>query len=99
MCILVYLQDEATLKLTYATENCHLAPIRNTTISKLEPGAAVYGVLLRKQILRENNFRFDKIYHWADSPTVLQWLQSADRKQQVFVANRAAEILENYSLD
>ena len=29
----------------------------------------------------------------------MQWLQAADKKQQVFVANRAAEILENSSMD
>ncbi|XP_075265624.1 uncharacterized protein LOC142357685 [Convolutriloba macropyga] len=30
---------------------------------------------------------------------VLQWLQSAHKRQQVFVANRAAKILENSSMD
>ena len=43
--------------------------------------------------------RIEKIYHWTNSSTVLQWLQSAHKKQQVFVANRAAEILENSSID
>ena len=42
---------------------------------------------------------FKKIFHWTDSSTVLQWLQAAHKKQQVFVANRAAEILENSSMD
>ena len=61
--------------------------------------AAVNGVRLRKQILDEHDVRIDKIYHWSNSSTVLQWLQSAHKKQQVFVANRAAEILENSSMD
>ena len=69
------------------------------TIPKLELQAAVYGVRLRKQILNEHDVRIDKIYHWTDSSTVLQWLQAAHKKQQVFVANRAAEILENSSMD
>ena len=43
--------------------------------------------------------RIDNIFHWTDSSTVLQWLQSAHKKQQVFVANRATEILENSSMD
>ena len=30
---------------------------------------------------------------------MLEWLQSAHKQQQVFVANRAAEILENSSID
>ena len=58
--------------------------------------AAVYGVRLRRPIMRKHDVKIFKIYHWTDSSTVLQWLQSAHKKQQVFVANRAAEILENY---
>ena len=99
MCIVAYLQDEATLRLTYMIGKCRLAPIRHMTIPKLELPAAVYGIRLRKQILNEHDVRIEKIYHWVDSSSVLQWLQAAHKKQQVFVANRAAEILENSSMD
>ena len=57
--------------------------------------AAFYGVGLRKQILNEH-VKIDKIYHWTNSSTVQEWLQAAHKKQQVFVANRAAEILETH---
>ena len=93
-----YLQDETTLKLTYVTGKCWVAPIRHTTIPKLELQAAVYGVRLKRQIVREHDVKIDKVYLWTDSSTVLQWLQSAHKKQQVFVANRAAEILESSSM-
>ena len=99
MCIVAYLQDEATLKLTYIIGKCRVAPDRHMTIPKLELQAAVHGVRLRKQILNGHDVRIDKIYHWTDSSTVLQWLQAAHKKQQVFVANIAAEILENSSMD
>ena len=99
MCIVVYLQDIATLKLTYVIGKCRVAPIRHMTIPKLELQAAAYGVCLRKQILNEHDVKIDKIFHWTDSSTVLQWLQAAHKKQQVIVANRAAEILENSSMD
>ena len=91
MCILVYNQDEATLKLTYVIGKNSVAHIRHMTTPKLELQAAVYGVRLRKQILSEHDVRIDKTYHWNDSSTVLQWLQAAHEKQQVFVANRAAD--------
>ena len=99
MCIVEYLQEEAALKLTSQIGKCRVAPIKHMTIPKLELQAAVYGVRLRKQILSEHDVRIDKIYHWTDSSTVLRWLQAAHKKQQVFVANRAAEILENSSTD
>ena len=69
--------------------------MRHTMVPKLEPQAAVYGVRLRRQILSEHNVKIVKVYHWIDSYTVLQWLHSGYKKQQVFVANIAAEILES----
>ena len=75
MCIVAYLQDEATLKHTIVIGKCPVAPIRNTTIPKLELQDAVYGVCLRKHILRELDVKVDKTYLWTDSSTVLQWLQ------------------------
>ena len=96
MCIVAYLQDEAT---TYVIGKCRVAPIRHMTIPKLELQAANYGVRLRKQILNEHDVKIDKTFHRTDSSMVVQWLQAAHKKQQVFVANRAAEVLENSSMD
>ena len=79
MCIVAYLQDEATLKLTYVIGKCRVAPIRHMTVPKLELQAAVYWVRLRKQILNEHDVKIDNIYHWTDSSTVLQWLQAAHK--------------------
>ena len=75
-----------------------MAPIRHMTKPKLELQAAVYGIRLREQILNKHDVRIEKIYHWTNSSTALQWLQAAHKKQQVFVANRAAEILEKSSM-
>ena len=99
MCIVANLRDKATLKLTYVIGKFFVASIRHKTIPQLELQAAVYGVRLRRPILREHDARIDKIFHWTDSSTVLMCLQSAHKKQQMFVANRAAEILENSSMD
>ena len=99
MCIVAYLKDEASLRLTYVIGKGCVALIRHMTIPKLELQAAVYGVRLRKQILSKHDVRIDKIYHWTDSSTALPRKQSAHRKQHLFVASRAAEILENSLMD
>ena len=39
-------------------------------------------VRLRKHIRNEHDVKIDKIFHWSDSSTVLQWLQAAHKKQQ-----------------
>ena len=61
--------------------------------------AAVFGVRLRELILEEHDIEIDRTVHWTDSTTVLQWLHSANKKQQVFLANRVAEILGSSTID
>ena len=68
-------------------------------IVQVRSQAAVYRVRFRKQFLNKPDIRNDKIYHWTDSSTISQWLQAADMKEQMFVANRATEILEKSSID
>ena len=87
-CIVAYLQKQASSKLTHVIGKSVVAPIRHTTAPELELQAVVYGVPLSIQILREHDVKIDKIYHWTDSSTVLQWLQSAHKKQQEFVAKK-----------
>ena len=58
--IVTYLQDKETLELLYVIGICSVAPIRHTTIPKLEFKALVYGVSLRRQILREHDAKNDK---------------------------------------
>ena len=75
--IMAYLQDEATLRLTYVIGKSRVESIRHMTIPKLELKATVYGVRLRKQILSGHDVRINKIYHWTDSSSILQWLEAA----------------------
>ena len=50
-------------------------------------------------IVEEHDLLIDSVTHWTDFITVLHWLHSADRKQKVIVANRAAEKLEASTID
>ena len=68
--------------------------MRHLSIPRLELQAAVMAVRLRNQIVKEHEMKISSCSFWSDSTTVLQWIHSSHRKQQVFVANRVAEILD-----
>ena len=51
-------------------------------------------VRLKEQIVKEHESKIQSCNFWTDSTTVLQWIHSSHHKQQVFVANRVAEILD-----
>ena len=72
MCIVAYLQDEATLQLTYIIGKCRVAPIRHMTIPKLELQAAVYGIRLRKhsQWAWCQNWKNISLDRFINGPTV-----------------------------
>ena len=73
------------------------APIKELSIPRLKLQAALHSVRLRTLIVQEHNLHIGSVTHWIDTVTVLQWSYSADKN--VFVANRAAEILENSTID
>ena len=101
MCIVAYLRGELEdgIEVSFVLGKCRIAPIKQLSIPRLELQAALYSVRLRKLIIQEHDLPINGVTHWTDSVTVLQWLNSANKKQNVFVANRAAEILENSSID
>ena len=70
-----------------------IGPMRHLSIPQLELQAAVMVVKLKEQIVKENEMKINSCSFWLDSTTVLQWIHSSHPKQQVFVANRVAEIL------
>ena len=59
---------------------------------RLEQQAALYPVRLRQLNIQEHDLPFNSVTHWTDSVTVLKRLNSADKRQNVFAANRVAEI-------
>ena len=38
------------------------------------------------------NFKFDKIFLWSDSATVLCWIKNFKLKHEMYIGNRIAEI-------
>ena len=68
--------------------------MRHLSMPLLELQAAVVAVRLKEQIVKEHEAKIHSCNFWTDSITVLQWIHSSHRQQQVFVANRVAEILD-----
>lgn len=70
-----------------------VAPLKHTTIPKLELCGAVLLVNLIKTVTKTlNTIDFD-LHLWTDSAIVLGWLQKAPQSLKTFVANRVTEIL------
>ena len=97
MCAVAYLRSkpkEYSAELAFVIGKCRVAPMRHLSLPRLELQAAVMAVRLKEQIVQEHESKIQSCNFWTDSTTVLQWIHSSHRKQQVFVANRVAEILD-----
>ena len=97
MCAVAYLRSqpkEYSADLAFVIGKCSVAPMRHLSIPRLELQAAVMAVRLKEQIVKEHEMKISSCSFWSDSTTVLEWIHSSHRKQQVFVANRVAEILD-----
>ena len=101
MCIVAYIRalTPSGTEVSFVTGKCRIAPMKQQTIPKLELQAALYSVRLRQLIEKEHDIKMDSVTHWTDSMTVLRWLHAAHKKQQVFVANRVGEILDQSTVD
>ena len=77
--------------LAFVVENCRVAPMGHLSIPHLELQAAVMALRLNEMIVKEHESKIRSCNLWTDSTTVLQWIHSSHRKQQVFVANRVAD--------
>ena len=69
-----------------------VSPLRQTTIPRLELQAALYAAVLKKTIEDGKNFKFDEIFLWSDSMTVLSWIKNFKFKRKMYIGNRIAEI-------
>ena len=82
-------------KPSFILGKARVAPLKQHTITKLELQAALIGSRLCKFIKNEHTLFIADTVLWTDSTTVLQWIRGSEKRQQIFVANRVAEILDN----
>ena len=69
-----------------------LAPLKTTTIPRLELLAATLATKLDTMIRRELDFPIAKSTFWTDSMIVLNYIQNKEKRFRTFVSNRLATI-------
>jgi len=71
-----------------------LAPIKPTTIPRLELMAAVLAVKIDKMLHSELEYEIQESVFWTDSTIVLCYIANHDKRFHTFVANRISSILD-----
>lgn len=71
-----------------------VAPIKPTTIPRLELCGALLAAKLAKSVVNSLRDSPGRIVYWCDSSVVLGWINSDPAKLKTFVANRIGEITE-----
>ena len=101
ICIVAYLRAEIedVVDLSFVIGKCRIATMKQQKIPKLELQATLNSVRLRQLITEDHVIKIQTVTHWRDSMTLLQWLHSSHRRQQVFVANIVGEVLDQSTID
>ncbi|XP_065085825.1 uncharacterized protein LOC135707839 [Ochlerotatus camptorhynchus] len=76
------------------TSKARVAPLKLTSIPRLELQAAVIGTRLTRTVVETLDMQITKKFYWSDSRDVLCWINSDHRRYTQFVEFRVTEILE-----
>ncbi|KAM9802571.1 uncharacterized protein ACBT44_014811 isoform 3-T4 [Syngnathus typhle] len=90
-----YLRTEnpcGVVQVAFITARSRVAPKKQQSIPRLELCAALTGAQMAQLLKSELTLPIQRVVLWADSTTVLTWLQSESCRFKVFVGTRVAEI-------
>ncbi|CAK1596115.1 unnamed protein product [Parnassius mnemosyne] len=76
-----------------------VAPLKVTSIPRLELQAAVMGSRVAAAVIQEHHVKPEAVTYWTDSKTVLTWIKKGSRSYKPFVAHRIAAIEDNSKVD
>lgn len=89
----VDVENKVTVRLLCAKSK--VAPLKATTMPRLELCAALLATRLCKAVIESLRVLPTRMFHWCDSSIVLAWIRNGSNKLKAFAANRVAEIIEN----
>ena len=78
-------------RVSFVMAKSRVAPLKATTLPRLELMAAVIGARITKFIITSLKLESTGVYIWTDSQIVLHWVHSSKRLQP-FIAHRIGEI-------
>lgn len=86
--------EDGRVSLALIVAKARVAPLKLTSVPRLELQAAVLGAKMAATVLEEHSKKPESKTFWTDSKTVLTWLNTGARSYKPFVAHRIAAIEE-----
>ncbi|KAJ0177755.1 hypothetical protein K1T71_006628 [Dendrolimus kikuchii] len=84
--------EDGTICVRLLNSKNRVAPIKPTTIPKLELCGALLGTRLCRKVQNSLTIPISRCYFWSDSTIVLGWLSMPSNRLKHFVRNRVNEI-------
>jgi transposase InsO family protein len=87
-----FVLEDGTVSCAFVTGRSRCAPVRTTTIPRLELQAAVLAARVCCFLTEEMTLKIDKSVYWSDSQVTLQYILNEKKRFHTYVANRVTEI-------
>lgn len=94
-CYIKTVTSNGNIRVRLLASKNKIAPIKSSTIPRLELCAALLGTRLYIKIIKSLTVQFDRSFFWTDSTIVLGWLTAPSNRLKSFVRNRINEIHES----
>jgi len=92
-------QTNNSVGISFVMGKARVAPLKPTSIPRLELMAAVIGTRMAACIRKEHEVTKDEVVYWTDSRKVLCWIRSDALNYKQFVSHRVGEILETTEVE